>query len=181
MKLRTYSSEGIILAKKNYSEADRVLTLLTKNKGKLTVLAKGVRRMKSRKRGHIEVFNRIKFSAVEGKGMDIITEAETLEDYKDIRISLNKVTLAYYFAEVIFKILREDENHEEVFRLLVKTFGELETSKDLKSLRLNFIKELLVLLGYYPQNKDVADPDAMLEEVLERKVNSYNIGKKILQ
>lgn len=49
MKLRTYSSEGIVLSRKNYGEADRILVILSKNFGKLSLLAKGIRKIKSKK------------------------------------------------------------------------------------------------------------------------------------
>ena len=78
MKQRSYSSDGIILSRKNYGEADRILIVLSKNFGKLSLLAKGIRKIKSKKRGHLEIFSKIKFSAVKGHGFDLMTEA----DYK---------------------------------------------------------------------------------------------------
>ena len=63
MKPRSYTSEGIVLARRNYGEADRILVIYSKNFGRVSYMAKGVRRPKSRKRGHIEVFNYIKFQA----------------------------------------------------------------------------------------------------------------------
>ena len=89
MKIRTYSSEGIILARKNYSEADRILTCFSKSYGKISLLAKGIRKLKSKKRGHLEVFSHIKFSASRGHGMDIITEVETINTFsKDYTLNL---------------------------------------------------------------------------------------------
>ena len=76
MKLRTYSSEGIVLSRKNYGEADRILVILSKNFGKLSLLAKGIRKIKSKKRGSLEIFCQIKFSAVNGHGFDIMTLQE---------------------------------------------------------------------------------------------------------
>jgi len=67
VKQKTYSSEGIILSRKNYGEADRILTVFSKNYGKVTLLAKGIRKLISKKRGHLEIFSEVKFSAVSGK------------------------------------------------------------------------------------------------------------------
>lgn len=180
MKSRLYSSEGIILSRKNYGEADRILTVITNNHGKKTLLAKGIRKIKSRKRGHLEIFSKFKFSASSGKGFDILTEAELVDNFINIRNDLNRVTLAYYFCEVINKITRDDEKMPSVFSLLSLVLHELESAKNLKALRKTFIKNLLIDLGYWPKDKNMIDHDIELEEVLERKINSLRVGKKVL-
>jgi len=178
---RIYSSEGIILKRKNYGEADRILTVFSKHFGKNTFLAKGVRKLASKKRGHLEVFSHIKFAASRGHGMDIITEVETINTFSKIRTNLNKISLAYYFCEVITKITREDEIHNNVFNLLTVFLCRLENETKLKKLRHEFLYELLKELGYWPENKKLIDADMVLEEVVERQINSFRVGKKILQ
>src|SRR4051812_22198826 len=100
-RFKSYSDIGILIARKNYSEGDRILVLFTKNFGRVTVIAKGVRKLKSRKRGHIEIFSLIKFQAVTGKSMDILTEAEVINDYEEIRSDLTKVSVAYFLVEIV--------------------------------------------------------------------------------
>lgn len=180
MKLRSYSSEGIILSRKNYSEADRILVCLSESFGKITLLAKGIRKIKSKKRGHLEIFSKIKFSAVHGKGMDIMTEVQTLNDFSDIRINLHKVTLAYYFVEVINKIVHGEENKSLVFSLLSSALQELGQTTELKKMRMTFIYNLLTEMGYWPVGKKLLDADIVLDDVLERKINSVRVGKKVL-
>ena len=173
MKLRSYSSEGIILSRKNYGEADRILIVLSKNFGKISLLAKGIRKIKSKKRGHLEIFSYIRFSATKGKGLDLIIEAETLNAYKDIREKLEKVTLAYYFAEVAKKLSQEEEKNESFFTLIVSYFDQLRTqSLHYKDFRHKFIEESLILLGFWPRGRNISDPDKVLEEVTEKKMAS---------
>lgn len=181
MKLRTYSSEGIILSRKNYSEADRILDVLSKHFGKVTLLAKGIRKIKSKKRGHLEIFSQIKFSAVKGHGMDIMTETETINDYSGVRVNLNKISLAYYFCEVVNKITHEDGHSSSVFDLLSTALEQLEQETELKKLRLKFIYDLLTNMGYWPIGKKLVDADIVLDDVLERKLNSIRVGKQILK
>ena len=180
MKLRTYSSEAIILARKNYSEADRILVCFTKSYGKLSLLAKGIRKLKSKKRGHLEIFSHIKFSAVKTNGIDIITEVETINTFSKVRANLNKISLAYYFCEVVTKTTREDEIHNNVFNLLTTFLKRLENETKLKNLRHEFLYELLEELGYWPEGIKLIDADMVLEEVTERQINSFRVGKKIL-
>lgn len=181
MKQRTYTSEGIVLSRKNYGEADRILICLSKHFGKVSLLAKGIRKIKSKKRGHLEIFSKIKFSAVKGHGMDIITETETLNDFSGVRVNLNKISLAYYFCEVVNKITHEDGQLSLVFSLLSQSLQNLETETRLKKLRLQFIYNLLTIMGYWPIDKKMVDADIVLDDVLERKLNSIRVGKQILK
>ena len=180
MTPKKYSSEGIVLARRNYSEADRILIVFSKTYGKLSLLAKGVRRPKSRKRAHVEIFNRMNFSAVTGRGLDIITEAEIVDSFSDIKKNLKKVTVAYFFAEVTGRMTREGERHDEVYRDLKLYLESLRSDKSLKEIRIEYIRKILVSLGFWPDGTILPDPDRMLEEILERPQSSVRVGKRLL-
>lgn len=180
MESRAYTSEGIVLLRKKYGEADRILSLYSSKFGKISVLAKGIRRPKSRKRGHLEVFSHINFQATKSDGLGIMTEADTIHSFEKIRSDLKKVSLAYYFCEVINKITHEHDENIEIFRLLVNTLIRLETETKLKSLRKFFITKLLEAMGYWPREEVLEDPDRVLSEVLEREINSVKIGMKMI-
>ena len=79
MTPHSFTSEGFVLARRNFGEADRIIDIYSKDKGKISLIAKGIRRPKSRKRGHLEIFSKISFQAINGKGMGILTEAETID------------------------------------------------------------------------------------------------------
>lgn len=176
---KSFNDEGIILARKNYSEADRILIVFSKNHGRISLLAKGVRKVSSRKRGHLEIFNHIKFQAVYGRGLDLITEAEIIENFAEVRKSLKKVSLAYYFMEVVGRTTHEDEPHQELFNLILNYLHRLKSEIKLKDLRLRFIVDILVSLGFWPKGQALINPEGKLEEVTERKLNSQRVGKKI--
>lgn len=101
MRPRSYSDEGIVLARRNFGEADRILSIYTKNHGRISVIAKGIRKTTSKKRGHLEIFSYIKFQVADGRGIGILTEVETLNNFEIVRKDLKKVSLAYFFCEVI--------------------------------------------------------------------------------
>lgn len=180
MRPKRYSSEGIVLARRSYSEADRILVVYSRNYGKISLMAKGVRKPKSRKRGSLEVFSQIKFSAARGKNLDIIEEAEMIDSFQSIRRNLKKVAVAYYLMEVIGRVTREDEKNEKLFVLILKNLQDLKTTKSLRQLREEFIFQTLVLLGFWPKGKIMDNPDKILENVVEREINSIRIGKKLL-
>jgi DNA repair protein RecO (recombination protein O) len=180
VKPRTFTDEAIVLARRNFSEADRILSLYSHNHGRISLIAKGVRRPASRKRGHLEVFSHIRFQAAKGRNLDIMTEAETIDDFALVRRSLKKVALAYYLMEVVGRTTHEGEKNEEVFSHLLDGLRHLKTEKKLKRFRLDFILRLLTILGFWPRGKPHPNPDALLEETIERVLNSVRVGKKLV-
>lgn len=180
MKPRSYTSVGIVLARRNFGEADRILVVYSKNFGRISLIAKGIRRPKSRKRGHVEVFSLVNFQAVSGHGLDMMTEAELVDDFKEVRQSLNKISLAYYFAEVVGRITHEGEPNMDLYELIIKYLNKLKTTNGLKRLRINFILDLLTTMGYWPKGKKMGDADKILEETLERQIFSKRVGKRMV-
>lgn len=181
MKPHSYTSEGIILGRRNYGEADRILSVYSKEHGRIALMAKGIRKPKSRKRGHLEIFSLLNFQAIKGHGIDLMTEADITDDFKEIRKSLSKISLAYYFMEVIGKITHEGEKNEELYSLILSSLDNLKKETQLKKLRFDFIHELLTIMGYWPQGKVLPNPDEVLEEVIERQISSVRVGKRMLE
>jgi len=168
------------LARRRYSEADRILIVYSKHYGKISLMAKGIRKPESRKRGSLEVFSHIKFSAARGKNLDIVEEAEIIDSFPTIRKNLKKVAVAYYLMEVIGRVTREDGKNEKLFNLILNYLQNLKRAKALRKLRKEFIFQTLVLLGFWPKGKTMDNPDRVLENIVERKINSIRVGKKLL-
>lgn len=177
----SYTSEGFILARRNFGEADRIVDIYSKDKGKVSLIAKGVRKLTSRKRGHLEIFSKIEFQTMNGKNMGILTEVETVDDYAPVRKSMNKISLAYYFMEVIGKITREGGENIELYNFLSSSMERLKGEKGLKKFRKDFVTNILKILGYWPKHDDLPFPDEKLEEVLERQIYSQRVGKRVLE
>ena len=178
---RHYSSKGVILATRSFSEADRLLVIFSRDYGKVTVIAKGVRKPKSKKGRNVEVFNVIKFAAARGKSLDILTEVEPLDAHKKVRNDLKKATVAYYFIETTGRITQDEEKTPELYDLLVDYLTRLESTKNLKKTRHDFIYDTLVLVGFWPKGKKMENYDGILEDVLEKKLSSKRVGIKILK
>lgn len=177
----SFTSEGIILARRNFAEADRIIDIYSKDNGKLSLIAKGVRKPGSRKRGHLEIFSRINFQVVTGKGMGILTEVETIDSCKEVRKSIKRISLAYYFMEVVEKITHEGGENVELYDFLLLSMEKLKKEKLLKNLRKDFVVNVLKILGYWPKDKDLSFPDEKLEEVMERQIYSKRVGKRVLE
>lgn len=178
---RSYKTEGIVLKRTNYGEADRIVTLYCRRFGKITCLAKGVRKLASRKKGALEIFNRIIFFAVEGKGMDIITETETLETYPGLRRDLSKIAAAYEVSEIIDKLTVANQPQDEVYDLLSAYLKKIMTADDLEGLIFSFGETLVKYLGFWPPDKPIPpnfEMPSFIEQICERELKSKNFLKK---
>jgi len=180
MRDRVYKSEGIVLQRRNYSEADRILVVYSKHYGKVSLLAKSVRKPKSRKRGALEIFSHFKFSAARGKNLDIVTEAELITHFSTIRKNLKKTSVAYYLMEVVNKLTREGEKNEKLYSQILANLRMIESAESLRKLREKFVYDCLVLLGFWPKEKIMTNPDEILADVIERELFSVRVGKKVL-
>lgn len=178
---RRFSSEGFVLSRKNYSEADRILVVYSETYGKLSLLAKGVRKPKSRKRGSLEIFSQIKFAASKGKSLSIVTEAETINNFNTIRKNLKKVSVAYFYMETVDRLTRSEERSVEVYNFLIDSLKSLEASNKLRSIRKEFTTEILTTLGFWPAGQRLADPDTFLESIVEREMVTKRVGKRVLE
>lgn len=115
---RTIRTEAIVLRQKEFREADRMLTVLTPDYGKLKLLAKGVRRMHSRKSGHLDLYNRVDLLLAKGRDWYIVTQADTLETYRCLREDLLRLSYAQYFVELLERFTIEDDANPEQYALL---------------------------------------------------------------
>ena len=86
--IRSYKATAIILKRTNFSEADRLITIFTKKHGKLTLIAKGIRKLTSRKKGHLELFTLAQLQIAKTKSIDIITEAATVIISMDLVLAI---------------------------------------------------------------------------------------------
>lgn len=172
--MRSYRTEGVVLKRKNYGEADRILTLFTKDKGKLKILAKGVRRITSRRGPNIELFNRVEISVHQGKTFDVLTEAQVLNTFSQIRKNLDLVGLAFHVCEIVDGLCPEHQSHPKVYELMLGVLGELD-----HGLIHSFEKNLLTELGYLPKEHKEIDTTLFIENILEKKLKTRRIIAKL--
>lgn len=123
--MRNFSTEGIIIKRRNYNEADRILTVMTRDYGKLHVKAAGVRKITSRRAAHIELLNHTVLHLYKGNGFPVLTEAKMLTDFAPIKENFDKVGLAYHFCELVDGLCPENQENSKVFFLLQRALKDL--------------------------------------------------------
>ena len=120
-------------------------------RGKLTLLAKGVRKPASRKAGHIEPFTYVDLLIAKGRSIDLVTQAETVAAHRQLREDLWLSSWAYYLAELVHAYTQENDQAELVFDLLLETLDRLNRREN-TMLAVRYAElHLLGLVGYQPQ------------------------------
>ena len=175
MEQRTYAAEGIVIGRRNYGEADRILTLYTKHYGKLRVNARGIRKTTSRKRGSLELFTYVKVFIARGKGLEILAEVETKDNFNEWRKDLTRVGIAYHLAEVVDRLTVEHQDQEDVFDLLVDAYKNLNMLDywALYPYTQSFKVRLLEELGFLERGKPIPkNMDIYIEDLINSKLKT---------
>lgn len=167
---------GYIIRRTNFSEADRFITILTEHHGKIDVLAKGVRKLSSKRAAQLELLNKISFQAV-GKvqsGRVVLADTRLIESHTDLKKTLENLKILFTMCELISVLCPAYQKHEEVFALVEKTLSGMETYSHAFSLQ-SFQIKLLSVLGYWDPRHAFVDADDVArftETVMERKIRS---------
>ena len=147
---RLYRTEGIVIRRRDQGEADRVLTLCTPQ-GKIEVIAKGVRKVRSRKAGHVELFSRSSFVVSRvPNSWDIVSQAETVEPHAVLREDLTRGAYARYVVELLDRFFAQDEGGPALFDLLDHALTWLCQERDLDLVARFYEQCLLGLAGFRP-------------------------------
>ena len=147
---RLYQVEGIVLGRRDHGEADRVVVCLTPE-GRVDLLAKGIRKPRSRKAGHLELFARTKLlvSRVQNS-WDIISQAEAEALRPVLQDDFERGTYARYVAELVVRFFEREAN-EQLYGLLDRTLTTLETDDTPELLVRWYEQRLLTLAGFRPE------------------------------
>ena len=182
--LRIYKTEGIILKRKNLGEADRVLTVLTPYHGKIVLLAKGIRRIQSRRAPHLELFHVAQLTLRKGKTWDLILEAQTRQAFPGLRANLIRIAYAYRVAEAVDRLCAENQAHPVVFTRVQQVLFELETSEPASRAALVdvFTLALLLELGYVSEKEKMTGVhlQEFLLSITERAMYSDRLLDKVV-
>lgn len=164
-----YKTQGIIIKRKNLGEFDRLLTVYTKEFGKILVKAKSVRKNQSKLRGHLELFLFTHLIIAPGKGFDIITGAETIDSFSYLHKNLPCLTATYYLSELVDKLIVGQEQDKKIWELIYSTFQQLNQGNNIKPIINDFENKLLEFLGYGKQEK----PLDFIEGLVNEKIRNY--------
>lgn len=149
MRERIYRTDGLILRRNDFGEADRLLVMATPG-GKRRVIVKGARKTSSRLAGHVELFTHARMLVAIGRNLDIVTQSQVVDGFDTLRGDLCRLSMAYYAAELYDKLVQEEEENLSIFRLLIQTFTALNLSINPDLVLRAYEMRLLHNAGYRP-------------------------------
>jgi DNA repair protein RecO (recombination protein O) len=150
---RVYKTEAIILRTMDLGEADRVLTVLTPRLGKLRVIAKGVRRPRSRIGGALQPFSDVQLVLAVGRTWDVVTSSSLEDPHLGLRNDLHSTAAAWYVVELADRFCEGAADSHEAFRLLAQALSALDAGSEVarEVVARWFELALLDAMGFRPE------------------------------
>lgn len=149
-----YRTQGFVLKNEDRGENDQTLTILTESFGKLKILGKAVRKIKSKLRSSTTPFSLVEIEFIQGRALKTLTDATILNDFHESKKDLKKLKTFYQIAEVLDQLLKREEIDERIWKLSCKTFEILNKyslkTKNYPLLYYYFLWKFFNLLGYSP-------------------------------
>lgn len=149
---RSFRASAVVLRHSDWGEADRILTLYTREQGMVRAIAKGARKVTSRKAGHLQPFTHITVQLAKGRDLLIITQVETVNAFLPLHDDLVKTGYAAYVVELLLRFSYEEESaNPSVFRLLVETLDRIEKEDEAWLAIRYYEMRFLDAVGFRPQ------------------------------
>lgn len=148
--MATYRVEGIVIRVKDLGEADRIVTILSRERGKVRGVAKGARRPRSRLSAPSQAFSHCKFLMFPRKSLDVVSQAEVKEPFFGIHQDIERMAYATYVAELTDEMTEPDESNEPLFAVLLSTLHIINSGFDPEIAVRAFEMKLMDVLGFRP-------------------------------
>lgn len=162
---RSFRTKALILRRRDFGEADRLITVLTPERGRFDAIAKGARKPNSTKTGHVELFTRADVLIHKGRSFDLAVQVEMVEPFLPLREDLIRGAYASYAAELLERLTEAgEEDPQPLYHLLNDTFERLSNDPDPRLALRYYELYLLDLAGFRPElqhcviGRDIIEP-----------------------
>jgi len=165
-----YKTKAISLKASPFAEADKLVTLFTREHGKIRAIAKGARRVPSRLGGRVEPFSYIDCFVAKGRSLDILSQAQAIETFQSVRDDAKRLYSGLYMVKLVNSGTAEGQHNPELFDLLLEYLFKLKQGGEARKMAKEFEREFVVLEGIY---REGIDPHHSLSEHLERDLSRW--------
>ena len=175
MNTRSFSTIGIVLKRVNVGETDRIVNLLTQEFGKITVVAKGVRKMASTKRAFLEPGNIIQAYLIKTKSLPLLTQAKLIDDCSKMQQSLQAYRQLTQLLEIYEKLFVEEEIESDIYATLLQLRKQIILGKAPATKVRDILGEIIVKMGFqHPTESKYRTITQYIQALSDSKINSYN-------
>ncbi|MBU0630901.1 MAG: DNA repair protein RecO [Candidatus Margulisbacteria bacterium] len=165
-----YKTKAISIRNKPFAEADKLVTLFSREHGKIRVLAKGARRIPSRFGGRVETFSYADYFLAKGRSLDIVSQCEVLESFQVVRDDPAGLKAGFYFLRLIDASTAEGQPNPELFDLLLAGLWRLKEKTDAPRVVVEFEKAFLRIEGIF---REGFDPKYCISDHVGRDIREW--------
>src|SRR3989339_135105 len=133
-----YKTRGIVIKSIPFEEAGKLVTVFTKDFGKVKVIAKGAKRPTSKFGGRLEPLTVLDLSIAEGRNLDILSQCETVETFQSVRSNSALLNSAIYFLKIIDRATDERQKNLNLFKLLGVSLQKLKEGEPISEVEKYF-------------------------------------------
>lgn len=150
-----FQTQGVVLSYQDHGESDRVITVYSGDLGKIYATGRGVKKIKAKLAGHLELFNLIDLQLILKRNNNfLITSAVNIDSFPSIKNSVKKINIAFAISELTEKIVLEGQEDARIFNLITHSLKSLnDSSKNCELIYYYFAFRTLEFLGYRPELK----------------------------
>lgn len=173
---RMLKTEAFVLRKRSLPNQDKIITLLTKELGKVTTLAKGIKKITSRRLPHIQTANLINVILYKKNDRFYLQETVLRSGFTMIKKDQRKLQVLYQFLFVVERMLPENQPEPLVYTLVKKFLIEL-SNKQVKNAKLlsHYLNRLLMFLGYSKEDKSLNEIRSNIQEIIHEKMPELHL------
>ncbi len=146
-----YRVEAIVLSSSSFGESDRLVTLLSRRRGKVRAVARGSQKATSKLAGLIQPLNHARLLLWEGRSLDGIKGGDLLRDYHNLRSHWSTLSYGSCMAELVECVSAEGEGDEPLYLLLLTCLETLDSGIDVDLVGLFFFVRVLKVAGFFPR------------------------------
>lgn len=145
------AEEALVIRSTNYGENNKIITLLTKQKGKVGVMAKGAKKPRSQLSAGSQLLTHGHFLYQKGKGLGTLYQADSIESFRYIKSDITVMAHAAYMIDMIDKLIEDNRPSPALFSWLIKLLELLEDKRPPQVIRLIFDLRMLGIAGIQPE------------------------------
>ncbi len=169
--IRSLKTEAIVLRKKDLLNKDVLISLFTQNLGRLTIFAKGVKKITSRRSPHLQTGNLINILISHKNDHYYLQESQLISGFSELKKDEGKVKQLYLFLFILDRLLPENQKEERVYNFTKRFLIDLSHPSEKKRLGLlYYLNKLMSLLGYLHEDKNFNELKSLIEEIINEKI-----------
>lgn len=169
--IRSLKTETIVLKKKDLLNKDVLISLFTQDLGRLTIFAKGVKKITSRRSPHLQTGNLINVLVSHKNDHYYLQESQLISGFSELKKDEDKVKQLYLFLFILDRLLPENQKEERVYNLTKRFLIDLSNPSEKKRCSLlYYLNKLMSLLGYIYEDKNFNELKSVIEEIINEKI-----------